>query len=217
MSATIDKLNYYAFPRSEMLQFLPKEVKNVLDVGCGEGTFAAQLKAQKPHLWVEGLELFPEAAKQAAQRLDKVYVGKIEALMDQLPRNHYDVIYFNDVLEHTAEPEAILHAIKSHLSPQGCIIASIPNIRHIGTLFKLIVLKDWKYTDSGILDRTHLRFFTRKSMLRLFADTDYKVDVIQGIRPSQNPLVMLFNLVTLGFFADTRYFQFAIRAYPAQK
>ena len=92
------------------------------------------------------------------------------------------------------------------------MIISLPNVRHIRNLFDLIVRKEWEYQDAGVLDRTHLRFFTKKSATRMVREAGYSLEVCQGIDPSRKWYIPIFNILTLGFFSDARFVQFAFRA-----
>ena len=129
--------DYFNHERPEMLAFLPESFKTVLDVGCGEGTFALQIKEKhKAEVW--GLELMPEPGEEAKKCLVKVFVGPCENFVDDLPENYFDVIYCNDVLEHLVDPYTFLTHLKSKLTAQGVIISSIPNIRYHSAFKKII-------------------------------------------------------------------------------
>lgn len=82
-----------------------------------------------------------------------------------LPDQHFDMVICNDVIEHMVDHDHFLEHIKTKMRPGACIVGSIPNVRHLTALFKLLVAKDWPYSASGILDRTHLRFFTENSTI----------------------------------------------------
>ncbi len=202
---------YFSIDRSEMLKFIPKGASRVLEVGCGQGGFGALIAATMG-AEVHGVEINREAASIASSALKRVFVGPMEDVIDQLPDDFYDTVVFNDVLEHFSYPEKVLQSLRKKVVQGGVIVASIPNVRHIGNLYHLLVEKDWHYLDSGIRDRTHLRFFTEKSIRRFFYENGFKIRSLQGICPSKNLLVTLINWVTLGYFNDVRYFQFAVVA-----
>ena len=115
------------------------------------------------------------------------------------------------VLRRFRQGVTVLDKIKEHLTPGGCVIASLPNVRHFRTLFELIFKKDWQYRDQGVLDHTHLRFFTQKSARRKFENARFKVELSRGIQPSKKWYLYIFNFLTLGFFRDSLFFQFAWR------
>ena len=95
--------------------------------------------------------------------------------------------------------------VRSKLSENGTLIASVPNVRHFWNLYELIIKKDWKYRESGILDSTHLRFFTQKSLRRMFQMANYdKVEII-GLNILKPKLFFVFNFITFNYFSDTKY------------
>jgi len=203
---------YYVHARPEMLQFVPNTAEKVLDIGCSEGRFGELLKnRQTTEVW--GVEPHTASAKFADRRLDNVYVGTVEENIDYLPNAYFDVITCNDVLEHMADPSSVLTLLYQKLVPGGCVVASLPNMRYWETLYQLIFKKDWEYTSCGILDRTHLRFFTQKSMNRLFTDAGYEVERLEGINQYGAHRRFPFHWVTLGWglgwLRDASYFQFA--------
>ena len=152
--------DYFNHERPEMLAFLPNTCKTVLDVGCGEGTFAHQIK-EKNGAEVWGIELMPEPGEAAKKLLDKVFVGPCENFVDELPKGYFDVIYCNDVLEHLVDPYTFLEHLKSKLTSDGVVISSIPNIRYHDAFKKIILQKKFEYEGHGIFDKTHMRFFTK--------------------------------------------------------
>lgn len=203
---------YYVHARPEMLDFMPKTVRKILDIGCSEGRFGELLKnRQQAEVW--GIEPHNASAKEASHRLDQVYVGTVEENLDSLPNNYFDAITCNDVLEHMQDPSPVLENLYTKLVPGGYVIASLPNMRYWETLYQLIFKKDWEYTSCGILDRTHLRFFTQKSIHRLFTEAGYDITQIQGINQYGSHRRFPFHIVTLGWafgwLRDTSYFQFA--------
>ncbi len=164
---------YYEFPRPEVQAMVNPNSKYILDVGCARGRMASELKT-KLNAEVWGIEPFEDAAEEAERKLDKVVSGKVEEAIDKLPDHKFDSIIFADVLEHLENPEDVLRNLKSKFSANGEIIVSIPNVNHF-SIFKNLLEGEWKYEDAGILDKTHLRFFTKKSVLRMMKSTGYEV------------------------------------------
>jgi len=114
--------------------------------------------------------------------------------------------------------DEFFRTIKQKITEQASLVGSIPNVRYIGNLFELLFLKDWKYKDDGILDRTHLRFFTDRSIKRTFCENGFMIEEYAGINGVEfNVLslrVMLKNVCVLLFGSDTRYLQFGFRIRP---
>lgn len=216
----MQKREYFGNPRREMLPFVPAAAGRILDIGCGAGVFAAGLKAGRqtgrettPEIW--GVELDPAAAAAAGQALDRVLVGDALAVLPGLPVGHFDCVVMNDVLEHVAQPEQLLAAVRPLLAPGGRLVASIPNVRYFFNVVDLVWHGRWDYADEGILDRTHLRFFTRSSIIRLFQENGFTVGTMQGINPTGSLKFKLANLGSLGRYRDMRYLQFAVVAEAA--
>lgn len=200
--------NYFNQSRKEMLNYVPKDAKRVLDIGCGKGIFSQLLKENTgAETW--GVEMDKESAQLAANRMDKVLVGDIMTLLEEIPDNYFDCLVFNDVLEHLSDPNMLLEKMKNKLSDDGVIISSLPNVRYFFNLYELLFKRDWRYTDAGILDRTHLRFFTKKSIIRMFEELGYEVVSIRGINSLRAWKFFPINIMTLGFINDSRYLQYA--------
>jgi len=205
---------YFSSERKEMLKFIPQDAKKILDIGCGVGAFAQQLCSVEREIW--GLEPDQASAVIASEKLYKVISGKVEDKLSELPDHYFDVVVFNDVLEHLLYPWDILEKVKTKLASNGKLVCSIPNVRYIRNLGHVLVHRDWQYGDQGILDSTHFRFFTKKSMVNLFKNTHYKILSITGINPTRSErLKVIYGLVNLFTFftnLDIIYLQFVVVA-----
>lgn len=202
---------YYYNPRLEMLSFIPKDAKRLLDIGCSTGGFGANLKKVTSTIEIWGIEPYSSAASEASKQLDKVINGIFEKDMPELEGQKFDVIVFNDVLEHLVNPEKVLKDCHQYLNEGGVVVASIPNIMYFPLFVKQLLLKeDWEYMKEGVFDNTHLRFYTKKSMLRLFKDSGYTVQHIQGINAYQSTLFSILNFFFLNKFKNWRYQQYVV-------
>ena len=195
--------------REEMFKYIPKNAKTILEVGCSEGLFLNYIsKNMKCETW--GIELFEDAAKEASKVAYKVFSGDFNEVYKLLPKNYFDCIIFNDVIEHFQDPWISLTNTKDILTKNGVIVSSIPNFRYIGNLTEIISSADFKYKpEGGILDKTHLRFFTAKSMKRLFDECGFEVIKQEGLRPCQSWKEKLFITLSFGYFSDMRFNQYA--------
>ena len=178
---------------------IPVTAQKVLEIGCAAGGFRLNFPEQVEY-W--GVEPVSEAAEQARQKKIKVLCGTYDEVCDQLPAAYFDVVVCNDVIEHVADPEAFIVSLKDKLAPNGVLVGSIPNVRFWGNLINLLVRRDWKYEESGVLDRTHLRFFTAKSFRRLMNNVGYELELLNGIESKRMKILkVLFSpfLLFAGF------------------
>lgn len=205
---------YYTGCRREMIPFVPAGSKKILEIGCGEGNFLNQFKRDDTELW--GVEPDDKAARIAGTKLFRVLNSTIEQALEKLPDGYFDAVVLNDVIEHMLYPGDNLKRLKTKLSPSGRIIASVPNFRYIKSLFQIVVKGKWEYRDHGILDQTHFRFFTRKSIISMFQENGYDIEAIKGINRTKSIkyhlLPVLFSLFTLSNQLDMLFLQFAVVA-----
>ncbi len=214
MNEQAEEPNYYQAPRVEMLDFVPTGVQRVLDIGCAEGAFSGAVKRRTgAEVW--GIEFNPQAAGSAKSVIDRVLIGDANALIADLPDSHFDAIICNDVLEHLVDPGATLQQLRPKLKPGVVVVASIPNIRFLPALSQVVFRKDFPQEDAGIFDRTHLRFFTRKCIVRLFENSGFTLQRIKGINGYYTPYAVLLAVLSLGYFVDSFYLQYACVASPS--
>lgn len=201
--------DYFGTPRREMLEFVPQGVRSVLEIGCGTGAFGALVKAQRQCRYT-GVELVEQAASQAHGRLDQVLVADVETAPLPFAPGTFDCIVCNDVLEHLRDPWAVLRMLTGYLSPGGHVVASLPNVRFSEVMKDLIFRKKWEYQERGVLDRTHLRFFTESTVRELFRSTGLEVLRLQGINGIRYAWrLRLLNAMLLNALDDMRYLEIA--------
>ena len=149
----------------------------VLDVGCAEGALGDFLKRDNPSISVAGVEMHGPAADRAQKVLDEVWRGDFETW--EPPEQYaasFDRVIFGDVLEHLVNPEAAVHKARALLRPDGAIVTSVPNVRWLPIVRDLALRGEWTYRAEGILDDTHLRFFTKSSIRALFERCSLSVE-----------------------------------------
>ena len=153
----------------------------VLDVGCAVGYIGEFLRRSSPGRWLAGIEIDPGAAEKARPHYDQVIVGSIDdpAVWNQL-RRKVDAMIFGDVLEHTADPIVVLRLARPKLSDDGLIVVSIPNIGYVKVRLRLLLGK-FDYEDWGIMDRTHLRFFTLKTAQEMLRQAGFAIVHREGV------------------------------------
>jgi trans-aconitate methyltransferase len=154
--------------------------RRVLDVGCFCGGSGRWLKERFPEATFVGIEMLPEAAAMAREVYDKVIESPFEEVdleAEGLTEGSLDAIIAADVLEHMVNPWAALIRLKPLLAPGGFIYISLPNVRNLAVLADLAE-GNWRYEGAGILDVTHLRFFTRTQALEMLEETGWHLDHI---------------------------------------
>lgn len=175
--------SYYTQQRREVTALIdPVQGKAFLDVGCGEGGLGRALKEQGSGP-VVGIEIEPRAAAEAARYYDRVYTADADTFDPPFAPGSFDHIVCADVLEHLKDPWGMLSRCRGLLKTDGTLVASIPNIGNVETLGGLLGGR-FDYADWGIMDRTHLRFFTRRSIEAMFQGAGF---VLWEIRPKLDP------------------------------
>ena len=205
---------YYSNHRRDMQCVVPDGLHRVLDVGCGGGNFGRGLLASGKASEMWGIELNAEAAEHARGAFTRVDQGDAIERLGAMPEAHFDAITFTDVLEHLAWPDEALRQTHRLLKPGGVVVASLPNIRYLPALRDIALRREFRYTDEGIFDRTHLRFFTASTIPDWFERGGLKIDRMEGINPLTGWRFMWLNRLTLGWFDDCRWLQYAIVARP---
>jgi 2-polyprenyl-3-methyl-5-hydroxy-6-metoxy-1,4-benzoquinol methylase len=195
--------------------------KHVLEVGPATGYVTKIL--QQRGCRVSCIEYDPEAAEVAAEFCERMVVGNVETLdlKSAFRKQRFDVVTFGDVLEHLLDPAAVLLRVKDLLTPGGYVVASVPNVAHASIRLSLL-RGSFQYTDAGLLDRTHLRFFTRESLAALFDEAGYQVHTWR--RVLADPFVTEMQLQEQDYPAclaeaarsdiEALTYQFVVKAYP---
>lgn len=202
--------SYYNVERREMLHYIPKGAVRFVEIGCGTGAFGSLLRQNINNANVVGIEMHPASALIAKSRLDLVIEEPVEIGLGLLKNNDSDCIICNDVLEHLVDPWLVLNGLRKKLKKNGSIVASIPNVRYFPVFKDYILNGNWEYQNDGVLDRTHLRFFTKNSIKQLFEKAGYRLEKIEGIFSSELTWKMkIINFFAKDRFGDMRYERYA--------
>ena len=201
---------YYENIRDDIISLIPDGSNKILEVGCGKGYTLRKLKAIGKADKIIGIEINENSIQETKKYLDNILFGNIEEI-NFLPydKNYFDVIIFADVLEHLVNPWKVLKMIRHYLNDRGFIIATIPNMRHKSIILPLVLKGIFQYNqEGGAMDISHLRFFTRRSVLSLFKNSGYsKVHFIDY------PLSIKANIATslsFGLLRDFFIFKFRV-------
>lgn len=209
--------DYFGNVRREILPLLPARSARVLELGCGRGDTLAFLKREGRCGWAGGVELFPDAAAVARARVDWLLEGDVERLELDLPAESLDVVLCLDVLEHLVDPWRMIRRLSALVRPGGAVVASIPNVRHARVVFPLLFGGSFQYANQGLLDRTHLRFFTRHSAVELLECGGLRVDAVHetGFEPGTRARVI--DALTLSALRPLFTLQYVLRATKASR
>lgn len=204
--------DYFVSIRRDILPLLPDTADIVLEIGCAQGATLQWLKKIRNSRLVVGIELTLPAATIARSRADLVIHGNIETIELPFKKNSFDVILCLDILEHLVDPWTLIKRLTSLLNIGGSLIASIPNVKHHRVLLPLLFRGEWNYLSSGILDKTHLRFFTRKSAISLIQSSGLSVDMVCSTGREKESKSRMANFLTMGVLKVFFESQYLIRA-----
>jgi 2-polyprenyl-3-methyl-5-hydroxy-6-metoxy-1,4-benzoquinol methylase len=216
--------DYFSWNRPELLLFVKEfysknsKIGSVLEVGSANGIFGQELKKEFDIKKYVGIEYMEDSAKEGSKRIDISLNDNIENLKKETIKildndGPFDLIIFADVLEHLVDPWSVLEKIKPYLKPSGKILISVPNMGNIEVVKKLIFDK-FDYQESGILDKTHLRFFTHSFLYEFLKKTKFNVLYESNFNDLHILKLKLFNYLTFGFFKTLFIRQFYIIVEP---
>ncbi|MCX5864979.1 MAG: class I SAM-dependent methyltransferase [Deltaproteobacteria bacterium] len=191
--------DYYSETRADMVAFVPLGTNSLLDIGCSRGGFGSAVKAALG-CRVAGVEMNIHEAGAATEVLDQVWAGDVLTLDIQ---EKFDCITCLDVLEHLAEPRCLLEKIRQLLNPGGTLLVSVPNIGHWSIVEDLLAGR-WDYGPAGILCNTHLRFYTRHSLLQLLQENGFMPSRVEGqhVAPISGFQEVISHYRNAGFMID---------------
>ena len=196
----------------------------VLDLGFGTGLFAQRVRPACRYL--AGVELDPEAAKEGAPFFDESVTGDLVGAVSRPWKEPFDVIVAGDVLEHLPRPEVLLGFLRRLLKPDGVLLLSLPNVANVTVRLGLLAGR-FDYASRGILDETHLRFFTRRTGRALLESAGYRVVRVEATampvelalpalgRPPLAPLARGGALLSARLWPTLFGYQFVFEAVPA--
>lgn len=203
---------YFSNARRDYVAELPlnRDAK-ILEVGCGDGATGALALQEKKCSVYCGVELSPTVVERARGRITQVVAGDVEKIELPWPPGTFDVLILSEVLEHFVDPWAVLEKLRPLMKSSGRVLASSPNVAHYKILLMLF-RGNWMLTDSGLMDRTHLRWFTPISYRELFESTGFRVDSVRELTPLTRKRSVV-NLLTLGRLKHLLIVQIDLRAH----
>jgi 2-polyprenyl-3-methyl-5-hydroxy-6-metoxy-1,4-benzoquinol methylase len=206
------RLDYFTNARHDYVAELPASATaRILEIGCGAGETGALALLSRKCEYYCGVEMFQTAAEIAKSRLSEVLVGDIEQLNPGWNSETFDALILSEVLEHLADPWATLRKIRPAMKSGALVFASSPNVSHYRTIVMLL-RGEWTLSDFGVMDRTHLRWFTPNTYRDLFESCGYRVDAVREHRPLTRKATAL-NALSLGRFKHLFMGQVDLRAH----
>jgi len=170
------EINHVAFDLVSKVIKDKKEVKNILDVGCGYGLLSKELKKTFPKLDFYGIEHSKEASRSSQKilKLLQCNIEDIALIKRKLKTQKFDVIIFSDVLEHLYDPVDIIKSYQSFLNQDGTIVVTVPNIANIFSRLALL-FGYFNYNETGVMDKTHIRFFNKQNLRQLAKESNLQI------------------------------------------
>lgn len=206
--------SYYRLFRQELLPLLESVEGSVLDVGCGSGELLKHLKDRGARRTI-GVEMRADVAHELrrSDKIDEVLVLDIECDDLPLPLESLDAIIVSHVLEHMVNPWQVLRKLRGYLKHDGILVGAIPNVRHVSVAGALLFKGRWPYRESGILDVTHLRFFTRQSIGELIESSGFLLETLQP--EISGPRASMVSRLSLGRLDDVVAYAYNFRCRKA--
>jgi SAM-dependent methyltransferase len=206
------RAQYFAGARRPFVDVLPANpTGRILEIGCGNGDTSAYAKQSGKCAWACGVELCAEPATIARTKIDRVIVGDVESIDFGIPDASLDAVLMSEVLEHLVDPWAVVRRLHPLLRPGGVVVAGSPNVAHRSVVWGLL-RGDFDYEPEGVMDRTHLRWFTPRTYRRMFEEAGFVVDAVE---PASAPRLRsrIVNALTFGASRHLFMTQIVLRAH----
>lgn len=209
MNAVPEQINsphYYDHDQTALLNLVTVPVNSVLEIGCASGNMLRHYLDRNVSR-ATGVEYVPSVADLARARCPEatIFSGDVDSISSEELGRDYDLLLTSFVLEHVTDPWRTLGRLATLLRPGGQLVGALPNVRHWSVTLPLILKGKWEYTDEGILDRTHYRFFSRSTIIELLNATGFEnIKIVPRISAKKS---QIGNALTFGFAID--HFAFA--------
>ena len=203
--------SYFSGIRRDYVDLLPSNPSaRILEVGCGSGSTGAAALAEGKCGEFYGVELCERAAEEAAKRLTNVIAGDVEKIELPWPQASFDALILSEVLEHLIDPWSVLKRLRPLMKPGSVVLASSPNVSHY-CIVKMLLHDRWDLEDRGVMDRTHLRWFTMNTYREMFESAGFRLEHVGSLWPL-GPRQRIVNALTFGKFRHLFALQISLRA-----
>lgn len=205
--------DYFGTVRRGAVGLLPERVGDVLDIGGGNGATSRHLLAEGRARSSLVMDPFSTADDDGALRFSRGSADDPAQFEDMREAgSQFDTLLFLDVLEHLYDPWSVLRSARSLLRPAGHVLISVPNARFVGLVVPLVLRGRFDYKQAGVMDRTHIRWFTRSTLMEMIEGAGFRVE---EVRPYFEPRMAPINRMTLGLLEGFFVYQYHVRAYKA--
>lgn len=204
-------VNYFSHVRREIAPLLSGVYHTALEVGCGAGVTLEWLKSAGICNYTIGVEYDPLAAVEAEKRVDMIYCGDIGAIDLDIPPESVDLLLCLDVLEHLPDPWAVMKKLYRLVRPGGTVVVSLPNVRYWKVSVPLLFSDKWQYTNAGVLDRTHLRFFVKQTASELVEQSGFTLEKMISTGLGRSKRSQCVNGLLPDFIINLLSYQFVIK------
>jgi SAM-dependent methyltransferase len=204
---------YFSNIREDLISLLPRNTvfDKVLEIGCGNGATLFALKERGIVKKTYGIDLVD--LKEYKKEMDFFLSVNIERVNLPFNNDFFDLIILGDILEHLIDPWSFLNKIHSYLKRESFLIASLPNFRNLHVIKNIFYLGNFAYEKSGILDKTHLRFFCKKNIVNMFSKSNFKIiKVLPDFKISKNKKVCFFSNISCKLLDEFLAFQYFVVA-----
>ncbi|MCW3028848.1 MAG: hypothetical protein JWN81_2059 [Solirubrobacterales bacterium] len=186
----------YETARPDVQALVPRTAQHILELGCSTGALGSALKARNG-AFVLGVEIDPEYAREAEERLDRVVVADAETFLGEgKPEDApFDCLVGADVFEHLTDPWKALDRAANLLEPGATVVISLPNVLHWPGLWRIIIGGRWPRDDAGVFDRTHLRWFTMRDAVDLLEGAGLRLQTVVPNYPGRAWRLTLMQLL----------------------
>ncbi|MBV5339515.1 MAG: methyltransferase domain-containing protein [Deltaproteobacteria bacterium] len=204
-------VSYFSHVRREIAPLLSGTYHTGLEVGCGAGVTLEWLQSSGICTNTIGVEYDPLAALEAGNRVNKVYCGDIGSIDLDIPPESVDLLLCLDVLEHLPDPWAVMKNLYRLVRPGGSVVVSLPNVRYWKVSAPLLFSDKWQYTDAGVLDRTHLRFFVKQTAIEMVEQGGFTVEKVISTGLGRSKRSQFVNGLLPDFIINLLSYQFVIK------
>lgn len=204
--------DYFSIIREDIISFIGNEKDlNILEIGAGAGETLLELKKRGIANQISGFDIVDINPNK--EKFDRFIIGNIENEINPFDKKEFDIIILADVLEHLYDPEKVIQKLIPSLKRGGSFYISLPNIRNLEALYQIFLKGSFKYTDNGIFDRTHIRFYCKKDVVELMSLFDeLEIVKIESNLNHISSIKSILNKLTFRFFEQFLSMQYFIKA-----